>query len=641
MIIHNNNHSNTNHTEFSHIINYIDQESDDNEEYFSHFKDADSPAPITVYRPDPTLRVLNNASQSNLREFFYHTFDSCLVNLNVGFINDLENFLNPVDIHWMNILTQYSAPISLNISERLPLYQGSALDLTTLRSKRKTALFSDPNFDHFKLQWHLLKLFFTYYNPFLFIIHPISFYRKVLSNEQSDSFQMVVLLVLSIATGYLHLEPYDGAPHPSELAQSYLNDALSLYEVEQHKPSIYIIQSSILLSNCNYARTQNNFDFCWVNAQKMGWIEKFTKSTEEILSFMPGSKDEGPVSSKYLVWEEELLVWCSIIFNSALMLMGRFPIPTIDALGELPDINNALTALYSGSRYPCYCDYEEATILYQTYSLVPIMSEVLSMCKILYHHYPEGAYPSARDHYRMVEIRNRLNDWLHKSHTAQVNIPMTSRRAALIANSQTYYHLIIIYLSVPFLPTPCKYSDQVSFLAQHIDHEVVVSMLSSCYSISLLAASQKSMFTLFGCGAKNYVLFVVWSGIQIVSTLLDQISNSQSRLQDQNVSQSSLIHITQLTSHKSLESANQIPLSISKFRFLVNMCQALITIPMNILTQSITFSFHHQPNHIILQKQAAIFWTMMRGDHKGLLDTFDISTKAKSTNGEKFLFELI
>ncbi|KXN69364.1 hypothetical protein CONCODRAFT_85931 [Conidiobolus coronatus NRRL 28638] len=257
-----------------------------------------------VYKP-----VFANSEQQTFQTFLFNTCSQYVNNINHDFIAKLQTLL-PLSNYFYSTQNSQNIPnLKIKKVQSLPFYKGSALGITTMSSKKRKTLFKfGVEFNQNQLQWNLLKLYFSYFNPFFFVIHPAYFYRQLMSKRTDKSFRFLLLVVLSLATSYLHIEPIEGSPDPGELCESYLNEAMELFTELKHIPSPNTLIATILLCNSNYSKINTSLQDAWQMANQLGFTSFFNTSSEEIFKTMPDFPPNGPPTDQYLEWEQNLIL---------------------------------------------------------------------------------------------------------------------------------------------------------------------------------------------------------------------------------------------------------------------------------------------------------------------------------------------
>jgi hypothetical protein len=581
-----------------------------------------------VYKP-----VFANAEQQTFQTFLFNTCSPYVNNVNHDFIAKLQTLL-PLGSYFYSSQNSQTLPnLKIKAVQNLPFYKGSALGITTMSSKKRKTLFKfGLEFNQNQLQWNLLKLYFSYFNPFFFVIHPAYFYRQLMSKRADKSFRFLLLVVLSLATSYLHIEPIEGSPDPGELCESYLNEAMELFMELKHIASPNTLIATILLCNSNYSKINTSLQDAWQMANQLGFTSFFNASSEEIFKTMPDFPPNGPPTDQYLEWEQNLILWCNLIFNCLLSSLAGMPVQ-VPVESSFLDITNVINVLYYENRVKCFAEPDELEVLKFTYLLDPIFLDILRFRNTYSQQTDTPSKLSLLNQERELKvILNSMKNWDFNFSLSIKNFKSNNFKLNIITGTAfRFRQFATLFLTTPYLEV-IQYNSLSSLRNPYLlDDGIFWELSSNCISMILSCWAEGNLFSLIGSGIRNYMLFVAWACAQTIFKLLDQtLINMKEELkliQEQqrngyNGHQQNdylLNSAASSASSSNLSQINSLETKIEEYTFLKHVFTAIIPLPLKSLLKSIPMSFHHRPIDLLLEQQSAHFWCLVNPQHKKML----------------------
>jgi hypothetical protein len=453
---------------------------------------------------------------SSKQSFFRNFLDKSIQNPNSLYC--IETFLPSQDIRWINLMNEHSSINKFNLNFPQQYFRGCATDVAKIPNPQPNLDLSRVNFRAFEA--HLLQLYFNHVHPFLTLVHPGLLYLKLSRPSLDEETQLLVCTILAIATKYLHIKPFEGVEDPLLACQYYQQRAIELYNKLLDRPSLTILQATILLPNLEYQKSPDYYATGWDVVGKLKLQEKFLIPKEEIIKTRP-PLFENEINEEYMIWEENIMIWSCFVFKTLFLSAGCVITLDSEEFYTSPHLVSAIDALFSGPISSTILGGEKyQKFWYLHHSIAPTLAQIIVNNKRMQSVSAEGLRPSKKDHEELRRIKLKLNNWLKNLDDYQYQSELPTKDVLMVGLLLQHYHFCNIFLFLPYIPHP----DEVSNFLCYMNRRNMASLIRSIMTLSFYASAQNQLFFVYGSASRFYIYLMTLAVSKILKRIWDLTS---------------------------------------------------------------------------------------------------------------------
>jgi hypothetical protein len=475
----------------------------------------DSNLQIATLLPQQSPNNQKNNKVNELKTFIYQSYNSIQ-----QFINNYDILqvlgIETQEINFFHAIRQNFRQFTLQFPSALPLFTGSSpeINITEFNSS-KLEFFNQVFPDEFNdpLQAHLIKLYFKYFNPYCTIVHPLFFQYRLKHHFNHPDFQSLLSIILSLASKYLAVEPYQSSIDVVEYSQYHFdrsNRLIQTIEEKEDLPALTKIQILLISNHFDFRRISVNLDTCWKLVDKLGWNSKFTRSPEEINATRPSN----PIVCRFEEWQQELLVWCALVFYSSLATTMQFPIKKFKFIQPFPSIQSALKSLLTCSDQSEWTNTIDAKHSFLLYSASRLLNKVRIFNNRTLDRYPLGCTQTQELKNETTQLKDKITQLKNLIDQFYPSADLPSPELSVVSSLAIFYMGIELIMNIPFLPSESTHLQNCPSYLRSSEEFVKLAA-----KISLLATCQSTWASVYTAGPINYMLSISWAGVSHLQSI--------------------------------------------------------------------------------------------------------------------------